>query len=155
MTSGFDNKILMKFQVVFILQFWLNTLFLLKTESLVNLLSRSQSELHKLYYTNHRKTKAILAYWICMGYGRHCSVLQARTNPYSTYTLLESSSIPPYRTLWNKKNYSISERHSWDRQAEGQSVSRQGHPAPSGTPQGSQPITQYHTLPHMQVNCHH
>lgn len=76
---------------VFILWFWLIILFPFKTESesLVHSLTGSQSDSHKLYYSNHRKKKKdIIAYWFCMGYGRHCSTLKSRTNLYSTYNFL-------------------------------------------------------------------
>lgn len=66
-------------------------LFPFKTESksLVRSLTGSQSDSHKPYYSNHRKKKEdIIAYWLCTGYGRHCSTLKPRTNLCSTYNFL-------------------------------------------------------------------
>lgn len=149
-----------EFLIVFILQFWLNILFLLKTESasLVNSLTRTQSDLHKLYYANHRKTKAILAYWICMGYRRHCSTLQARTKPYSTYNFLNGVFKRSSLLLFCETRIMPFQR---DISEVGKLSVRgclAGHTqAPQGSPQGSQLTVQYceyYPLPCMQVNCH-
>jgi len=120
---------------------------------LVNLLIRSQSDLHKLYYTNHKTTKAILAHQICMGYGRHCSTLQARTNLYSTQNFLIG--ICKHFSLWHFYETRIIIPFLRNITEAGKlrvkRVSPRGHPAPSGT----LPTAQHCTLPYMQDNCHY